>query len=85
MVAMPHEQLMKLLARLRPRDLEVVRALVVYPWLGQSDIASLLQMKLGNLRSRAKHSYAVLGVEDRVHLVAEYIDIFHGEPNTGTP
>lgn len=82
-------QLQTSLGRLRPRDLEVVRALVEYPWLGEPDIARQLGMGLHNLRARAKHSYAVLGVESRLHLFAVYHTALLGtcccSPRPGIP
>jgi len=61
-----------LLQRLRPRDLEVVTALIRYPHLAEPDVASLMNIGLHNLRARAKHAYAVLGLEGRLHLYAAF-------------
>ena len=64
------------LAQLRPRDLDVVRALIEYAALTEADVADMIDMGLANLKARAKYSYRLLGVEGRLHLYALYHHLF---------
>jgi hypothetical protein len=78
------------LKRLRPRDREVVRALIAYYWLPVEDAAVLIQMGTENFRARTKHVYRILGVENRLHLFAQYHVLGcelspHGDTEEGVP
>lgn len=76
-------------ARLRPTDLKVARALVEYPWLDERAVAAQAGISLNNLRTRAKFIYAVLGLENRLHLYAAYhavlLGTLDGSPERGNP
>ncbi len=65
----PHERL----ARLRPRDVDVCRALIAFPAWNEARIAAQLGMSIHTLKARLKRIYLVLDVISRLHLYA----LFH--------
>ncbi len=64
------------LARLSPRDRDVVTALIKYWWLDEDQVAEMINMSVHNLRKRRQHAYPVLDVYTRHALVYVYRDLF---------
>lgn len=66
----------ELLARLAPRDIEVIRGLIQYDWLPQRDVSKIIGMGFYNLCKRRQRVYAVLGVTSRINLYSRFHHLF---------
>lgn len=66
------------IARLRPRDLDVVRALLANPEKPEPIVADIVAMSVWTLRSRLRYIRAVLEVDTRAHLQAAYMCLMVG-------
>jgi hypothetical protein len=58
--------------RLRPRDKDIVQALIAHPELGDKEVAPLVGLTFYSLKSRLKQVYAALDVVGRLHMHALY-------------
>lgn len=68
------------LQRLRPRDVDVVVALLENPEKSEAVVASMIGMSAWTLRGRLRHVRVVLDVETRAHLQAAYQCLLLGCP-----